>query len=75
VGDTPITNVRRISHLLDLEPVPSQVPQVTAPYTYIFYPQISPLRTAILFLVEWDLDSGSAGDVMGIAKRARTYLI
>jgi len=34
---------RWISHLLVLEPVPSQVPQVTVPYMYIFYPQISPL--------------------------------
>jgi len=36
------------------------------------YVQMSLLRPVILFLVEWDLDSGSAAYVVGIAKHAKT---
>ena len=70
--------VKNITHLPDSEPVPSQVPQVTALSIFTeSYLQILilSLGTVVLFLVEWDLDSGSAGDVVGITKHARTYLI
>jgi len=74
VHTVPVKNIRKATHLPDSEPVPSQVPQVTELYIFIeIYLQILSLRTGILFLVEWDLDSGSAADVVGIAKRVRPY--
>jgi len=74
VHAVPVKNVRKATHPPDSEPVPSQVPQVTEPYIFIeIYLQILSLRAVILFLVEWDLDSGSAADVVGITKRARPY--
>jgi len=70
-----IKNVRRspISLIRGSGPVPCQVPQMTAPYFFESYLQMSSLRRATPFLVEWDLDSGSAARVVGIAKRVRTY--
>jgi len=70
----PIKNDRWITHLLDLETCALTGSPGDSP-VHLYSMKAIVAENNLLFLVERDLDSGSAGYVVGITKPARTYLI
>jgi len=69
-GDTGLIGMLQPHHpvilFLDFYALDKRTGKVTAPYSFERHLQMSSPRTVILFLVEWDLDSGSAPYVVGL---------